>query len=89
MITRCLRSGSVVCPLRADAPGGPSRRCGCRRHSRVVILVGVASGTSAHRRLLPVCCPRSPNQAPNARSRVRGPGLTCGVVWWARQGLNL
>jgi hypothetical protein len=59
------------------------------RHSRVIMLFGVACETPAHRELLPVCCPRTPNQAPKASSRVRRPGLTCAYVWWARQGLNL
>jgi hypothetical protein len=85
MIIRCLRSGAVVYPLRAD---------GLRGRSLAAALVATAAcstcwASPAGRRFTSGCCPRSPHQAPNARSRVRGPGLTCGFVWWARQGLNL
>ena len=40
-------------------------------------------------RLLPGCCPTTQRPATNVGGRVMRPGLTCGSLWWARQGLNL
>jgi hypothetical protein len=40
-------------------------------------------------RLLPVCCPAAWHLVTKARGRILGSGLTCGSIWWARQGLNL
>jgi hypothetical protein len=54
------------------------------------VQVALADGLPPVRfRLLPACCPMSWCQMTNTRGQVPGPGLTCGSMWWARQGLNL